>query len=97
MKLFLSIAVVALGTLAASAQAAPAGNAAAGERLHLANCTGCHDTSVYTRKDRKVRSLDALNLQFEACTHMAKKTFTPGEVQDLTTYLNERFYHFKPQ
>lgn len=91
----LLIACLTLGTLAATAQAAPAGDAAAGERLHAANCLGCHDTSVYLRKDRKIGSLAALNLQFETCAHMTKRTFTPGEVRDLTKFLNDRFYHFK--
>ena len=24
--------------------------------LHDANCLGCHDTGIYTRKDRRIRS-----------------------------------------
>ncbi|MBI2309005.1 MAG: hypothetical protein HYU78_17085 [Rhodocyclales bacterium] len=91
----LLIVSLALGLLAATAQAAPPGDAAAGERLHAANCTGCHDTGVYTRKDRRIGSLEALNLQFETCAHMTKKTFTPSEVRDMTKFLNDRFYHFK--
>lgn len=91
----LLIACLAHGMLVATAQAAPAGNVAAGERLHAANCTGCHDTSVYTRKDRRVGSLDALNAQFQSCSHMTKKEFTPTEVRDLTKFINDRFYHFK--
>lgn len=89
------MACLALATLAATAQAAPAGNVAAGERLHVANCTSCHDTGIYTRKDRRVGSLDALNAQFQSCSHMTKKEFTPTEVRDLTKFLNDRFYHFK--
>ena len=27
------------------------GDSADGKRLHDANCMGCHDTSVFTRKD----------------------------------------------
>lgn len=91
----LLIACLLCAALAATAQAAPAGNVAAGERLHAANCTSCHDTGVYTRKDRRVDSLDALNAQFQSCSHMTKKEFTPSEVRDLTKFLNDRFYHFK--
>jgi cytochrome c553 len=86
---------LAIPTLAATAQAAPAGDVSAGERLHAANCTSCHDTGVYTRKDRRVGSLDALNAQFQSCSHMTKKEFTPTEVRDLTKFLNDRFYRFK--
>ena len=36
------------------------GDSADGKRLYDANCMGCHDTSVLTRKDELVQSLDAL-------------------------------------
>jgi cytochrome c5 len=36
------------------------GDSADGKRLHDANCTACHDSGIYTRKDRVVRSLDGL-------------------------------------
>jgi cytochrome c5 len=36
------------------------GDTAEGKRLHDANCMACHDTGIYTRKDRIVQSLDAL-------------------------------------
>lgn len=91
----LLIACLTYGALLPPAAAAPAGNAAAGEKLHAANCLGCHDTGVYTRKDRKIGSLEALNLQFETCAHMTKKSFTPAEIRDMTTFLNDRFYRFK--
>jgi cytochrome c5 len=37
--------------------AAPSpGDSADGKRLHDAACMGCHDTSVFTRKERVVQS-----------------------------------------
>ena len=71
------------------------GDSVDGKRLYDANCMGCHDTSVFTRKDRVVQSLDALNKQLASCTHMANKEFTAGEMQDLLKYLNDQFYHFR--
>src|SRR5262249_39600346 len=41
--------------------AALPGDSADGKRLHDASCIGCHDTGIYTRKDRLVGSLDALS------------------------------------
>jgi CxxC motif-containing protein (DUF1111 family) len=70
------------------------GDSAAGKRLYEANCVECHDSSVFTRKDRHVQSLDALEQQVANCTHMAKKDFSAGETQDLLKYLNDQFYHF---
>jgi hypothetical protein len=71
------------------------GDSADGKRLHDANCMGCHDTSVFTRKDRLVQSLDALKKQLASCTHMSKKEFSASETQDLLKYLNDQFYHFR--
>jgi mono/diheme cytochrome c family protein len=81
--------------LTVSAQAALPGDSAEGKRLHDANCVGCHDTAVYTRKDHTVRSLDGLKQQFEACSHMAKKEFSPAEAQNIVKYLNDQFYRFQ--
>lgn len=93
MKVILSLAIILC--LAAGAHAAVPGDAAEGKRLHDANCTACHDSSVYTRKDHKVRSLPGLGQQVENCTHMAQKEFSPAEKQDIVKYLNDRFYRFQ--
>jgi len=71
------------------------GDSADGKRLYDANCMGCHDTSVFSRKDRVVQSLHALKEQLASCTHMAKKEFSASETQDLLEYLNDQFYHFR--
>jgi len=84
---------VQLSPLASAAT--PGDSAAAGQRLHQANCTGCHDSSMYTRPNHKVRSLDALEHQVEGCGRAAKKEFSATEIRDLVTYLNESYYHFK--
>jgi hypothetical protein len=31
----------------------------------------------------------------QACSHLAKKNFSPVEMQNLTKFLNDRFYHFQ--
>jgi hypothetical protein len=77
------------------ARAALPGDSAEGKRLHDANCTGCHDTAVYTRKDHVVRSLDALKKQLDGCSHMAKKEFSAVESQSIIKYLNDRFYRLR--
>ncbi len=70
------------------------GDSADGKRLLEANCMGCHDTSVYTRKDRQVQSLDALTEQLANCSHTAKKEFSALETQNILKYLNDQFYQF---
>jgi mono/diheme cytochrome c family protein len=71
------------------------GDSANGKQLYDANCVECHDSSVFTRKDRHVQSLDALKEQVANCTHMAKKQFSASETEDLLKYLNDQFYHFQ--
>ena len=70
------------------------GDSADGKRLHDASCMGCHDTGIYTRKDRHVQSLNALKKQLASCSHMAKKEFSATETQNILTYLNDQFYQF---
>ncbi len=82
-------------TAAAAARALPAGDAERGRVLHEANCQGCHDTSVYTRPDRQVRSLEALREQINACGHNLPRRFSSEETRDLVKYLNDRFYRFE--
>lgn len=94
MKSILGVSLLTLLMPSAYAASLP-GDSADGKRLHDANCMGCHDTSVFTRKDRLVQSLDALKKQLASCTHMAKKEFSASETQDLLKYLNDQFYHFR--
>jgi len=94
MKIILGGSLLILLMPSAYAASLP-GDSADGKRLHDANCMGCHDTSVFTRKDRLVQSLDALKKQLASCTHMAKKEFSASETQDLLKYLNDQFYHFR--
>jgi mono/diheme cytochrome c family protein len=80
--------------LATGAHAALPGDAAEGERLHEAYCTGCHGIAVYARKDRMVQSLGELKKQLEDCSYMAGQTFSPAQAQNLVKYLNDQFYRF---
>ena len=93
MKSILCVMLLILLMSRAYAAALP-GDSAEGKRLHDANCMGCHDTDIYTRKDRLVQSLDALKKQLASCSHMAKAEFSTNEMQDLLKYLNDQFYQF---
>jgi hypothetical protein len=89
---FVSVSILLMPT----AYAAPLpGDGANGKRLYDASCTGCHDTSVLSRTDRVVQSLDALKEQLVSCSHMANSEFSASEMQDLLKYLNDEFYEFR--
>ncbi len=94
MKSILCASLSILLMPAAHAASLP-GDSAEGKRLLDANCMACHQTDIYTRKDRSVQSLDGLKEQVSGCTHMAKKEFSASETQSLIKYLNDQFYHFE--
>ena len=72
MKSILCISLMILLMPSAYAAALP-GDSADGKRLYDANCMGCHDTGIHTRKDRLVQSLDALKKQVGNCSSHGKK------------------------
>jgi hypothetical protein len=84
--------VAAIASVAGVAAAALPGDSAEGKRLHDVNCIGCHDSGVYTRQTRSVRSLDALKQQLDTCGHATNKNLSAADKQSIVKYLNERFY-----
>jgi hypothetical protein len=89
MKLYSAIAVLVL--YLGPSQAADIDN---GDDLHFANCTGCHDESVYTRDNRRVSSLPRLGTQVRFCKDSLGLTWFDDEVEDVIGYLNKTYYHF---
>jgi len=67
---------------------------AKGRALHNNHCIACHDTSVYTRKDRKTGSLSALRSQVERCVQVTGVPWTADMKRDLIEYLNTTYYKF---
>ena len=65
------------------------------KEFHQSNCTGCHDSKVYTRSNRRVDSLPRLESQVRMCdANLGKKLFD-DDILSLTRYLNDNYYHFK--
>ena len=65
-----------------------------GDDLHFTHCTGCHDSSVYTRADRRVDSRERLGLQVRFCKDSLELTWFDEDVEDVAEYLNQTYYHF---
>jgi hypothetical protein len=66
-----------------------------GEILHSEKCTGCHGTEVYTRENRRMTSLEALDKQVNFCMkNAAKANWTPAQTSAVVEYLNTKFYKF---
>ncbi len=65
-----------------------------GDTLHADNCTRCHDTSVYTRANKRVKTLPKLGTQVRMCKDNLGITWFDDEVEDVTGFLNTNYYHF---
>ena len=94
MKSILCVSLLIL-LMPSGAYAELPGDSGDGKRLYDANCMGCHDTGIHTRKDRLVQSLDALKKRLGDCSHMANKEFSASETQNIIKYLNYQFYQFR--
>jgi mono/diheme cytochrome c family protein len=70
-------------------------DAVRGKLLHEQSCTGCHNTSVYSRTDKRINSLGALQGQVSRCTKPAGAEWDKQDIADVVEYLNRNYYHFK--
>lgn len=66
-----------------------------GKTLHNENCLRCHDVSMYTRENRLVNSFYELGTRIRDCELLAEAAWFDEEIDDVTAYLNQTFYHFK--
>jgi mono/diheme cytochrome c family protein len=74
-----------------STQAADINN---GKQLHQKYCLRCHQSEMYTRDDRKVKTLEQLNKQVQQCELAIELGWFEEEVEDVTDYLNVTYYLF---
>ena len=65
-----------------------------GDDLHMTECTGCHETTLYTGDNRKVRNLARLGTQVRFCKDNLGIAWFDDEVDDVIGYLNQSYYHF---
>ena len=72
-----------------------AGDPAVGKSLVDSNCTNCHGTDVYTRKDRKVGSFPQLQTQVRRCELALGLKWFEEDINNAATYLDKEFYKFQ--
>ena len=77
--------------VASAAQAADIEN---GDDLHFEHCTGCHDSTVYTRKNRNVKTHQRLGAQVRFCVNTIGVQWFDEEVDDVIEFLNQTYYRF---
>ncbi len=71
-----------------------AANIGHGKILLERHCTRCHDTRVYSRPDRRIGSLQALESQVKRCERSQSLKWPQGDVDDVVAYLDATFYKF---
>lgn len=66
----------------------------AGQALHDQHCMKCHDSSVYTRDQRRVSSLDGLRKQVARCELSLGLSWFDDQRENVVQYLNNSYYKF---
>jgi hypothetical protein len=76
------------------AGAAPAGAFDPAE-YHQAQCTRCHDSTVYTRPEHQIKSYDGLESRVARCDLNLALNLPDAELSQLVDYLNTNYYKFQ--
>lgn len=92
------VAIISLlGLMITPLHAAPfdKGDPNAGMALHNKSCVTCHNSTIYTRPDRKTKSAAQLAARISGCNANTGAGWFPAEEEDVGAHLNQKFYHFK--
>ena len=66
-----------------------------GKMLHDDKCSSCHTDSVYTREDKMVKTMSALEHQVNNCMKgAAKAEWTKPQTTSVVNFLNDKYYKF---
>jgi len=92
------ILAAVIGSLASGFFGLPAAQAFAdaerGKMLYETRCSACHETSVHKQGSRKAKSFEGVRAQVLRWSAEVGGVWSVDEIDDLTLYLNERYYHF---
>ena len=77
---------------------------ASGKLIEQQKCYACHTKKsgfgngdmIYTRSDGKVKSLADLKRMASLCNSELRLDLFPEDEADVTAFLNQQFYKFKP-
>ena len=95
-KLFLPVLTcLTLVSTLASAIPFEKGDPKAGKALHDKTCVACHDSKMYTRENRKVKTAAQLAGRVSGCNANTGAGWFPEDELNVSAYLNQQFYKFK--
>jgi mono/diheme cytochrome c family protein len=91
----LRIGLTAAALLVATPALAQSPNALRGQRLYETTCTGCHAQSVHSRVQKSAQSVPAIREFAVRWARVVNAPWTNEEIEDVVTYLNERYYKYR--
>jgi len=65
-----------------------------GAAAYKASCIKCHSTTVHSRPNRTIKSLDSLKKRVAKCNINVGTNLTDKEVEAISAYLNTTYYKF---
>jgi mono/diheme cytochrome c family protein len=90
---FFCALITAFLTLCLNASAEGADNGR-GKLLYENHCLDCHESTVHVRDNHKAKSIDELRAEVIRWAGNQKLKWGPTEINDVTGYLDESFYHY---
>jgi hypothetical protein len=90
-----TVACYVIVLMVAPPLAGAAANIERGRMLYENHCTSCHESVVHIRDDRQATSLGEVYWQTTRWALERKLDWRYEEVNDVTRYLNKRFYQFE--
>lgn len=82
---------MACAALFASAASADSGR---GKLLYENQCSACHESSMHVRGNHKAKSIAEIRAEVQRWSATQKLNWGPAEINDVTDYLDENFYHY---
>ncbi|HQT31445.1 MAG TPA: cytochrome c [Thiobacillus sp.] len=102
MKALMVLFASALLSTSIHAASVTKGDPKVGKTLHDKSCTSCHvsmfggdGSKIYTRADRKTKSLSQLAARVSGCNANSGAGWFPEDEAHVTAYLNQQYYKFK--
>jgi hypothetical protein len=65
-----------------------------GKFLHDEECLMCHDSSVYTRENRRILTSEELMARVNLCQQDVGAEWSSAQLDDVVAFLNDSFYKF---
>ena len=90
-----TVAALAGALVLAAPTAASAQDPVRGKELYETRCVGCHSKSVHNRASRKANSFEAVRAEVSRWNKELGGAWKTEEIDDVTVYLNERYYKFQ--